>query len=157
MSAQDNSRGSWDAVAVRLRGELAGVPPERVAVLCVGNPQRGDDGFGPAVGRRVEGRLRASLFLGGTVPENELPRIAAAGPRVVIVVDAVHWGAPPGSLRLFGAEELRHDDVSTHGASLSVLAEFLALSCDGEGLSEQMAAAASGAAHALEACLGGVE
>lgn len=113
----------------QLAGELRDVAPERIAVLCVGNVARGDDGFGPAVAQGLRGELQASLFDGGATPENDLPRIAALDPRVVLLVDAVHFGGAPGALRLLCADQLREDGVSTHACSLPVAAEFLAASC----------------------------
>ena len=156
--------------ASRLRSELRGAVPERVVVLCVGNVDRGDDGFGPAVAAALKGRTKAQVFDSGTVPENDLPRIAGIEPQAVIIVDAVHFGAEPGTLRLLPPEGLRHDDFSTHAGSLSVAAKFLGAACGarvvllaaqpvstrlGDGLSTQMHLAVAQATEALQEALSG--
>ena len=128
------SRSQRDAVQRGLREALLGVRAERAVVLCIGNPARADDGYGPAVAEALEGRLAAPVFDGGMVPENDLPRIAELQPDVVIFVDAVHFGGEPGELRLLRTDELRSGAISTHSGSLSVLEEFLGHACGCEVL-----------------------
>ena len=118
-----------DAAAAALRLALNGVPSEQVVVLCVGNPERGDDGYGPAVAARLVGRVRSRVFDCGTTPENDLPAAAECAPRVALFVDAVHVGEPPGTMALFSPDDLRSDDFSTHAGSLGIAAEFLREAC----------------------------
>ena len=148
---------------------LRGVAPQHVAVLCIGNPTRGDDGFGPAVAAELPPGAPFHVFDGGQVPENDLPRIAALEPEVVVLVDAVHFDAPPGTLRALPVHGLRQDDVSTHAGSLSVVAEWLEQACGarvlllaaqpaqtnpGEGPSPRIEAAARQAARLLSRTVG---
>lgn len=74
-------------------------PSRRVLVACVGNPLRGDDGFGFAVAARLEGRLPAGADLietgiGGLGIVHELMN----GYGGLVVVDAVDRRASPGTL-----------------------------------------------------------
>ncbi|MBP2018897.1 hydrogenase maturation protease [Symbiobacterium terraclitae] len=89
----------------------------RVVVVGIGNPGRGDDGAGPRVARLLARQLRpeapegpcdriVAAIAAETTPEAEAGRIAALGPDCVLLVDAVDFGAPPGSSRLFGEEDL---------------------------------------------------
>jgi len=143
---------------------LRGVDPRQVAVLCIGNPDRGDDGFGPAVAERLRGLWPGPLFDCRTTPENDLPRAAACEPAAVLIVDAVHFGGEAGELRLLPADAMETDALSTHAASLSVTAQFLREACGarvlvlaaqpaglalGEGLSAPMARAVGEAVEAL--------
>jgi len=154
-----------EALAAMLRG----VAPQHVAVLCIGNPTRGDDGFGPAVAAALPRNAAFHVFDGGSVPENDLPRIAALEPKVVVLVDAVHFDEAPGTLRALPVHGLREDDVSTHAGSLSVVAEWLEEACGasvlllaaqpaqtnpGEGLSPQIEAAVRQAARLLSLAVG---
>jgi len=109
-----------------LEEELAKLAGTKLVVVCAGNPLRGDDGFGPAVAARIPGER---VFDAGPVPEDVLPTVARLAPEVVLFVDAADFGSPPGTLRLFGAEELAASDVSTHAASLATSAEFVKQSC----------------------------
>lgn len=72
-------------------------PPRRV-VLCVGNPDRGDDGVGRLVARWLYGRLPEDVLLveceGGAA--EVLDRIAGA--HCAILVDAALSGVPAGTV-----------------------------------------------------------
>jgi hydrogenase 3 maturation protease len=108
---------------------------ERTVVVGVGNELRGDDAAGPLIARKLavalggdpcQGRL-ASLDC-GEVPENYLGPILETSPTRVIFCDAVDFGGVAGEVRVFGLHELSAPSVSTHNASLSVLAKVLAAS-----------------------------
>jgi len=114
-----------------VESKLAELSGKKLAIVCVGNPMRGDDGFGPAVAARVEGK---GVFDAGPVPENVLPKVAALRPEVVLFVDAADFGGGPGTLRLVSAEELAQGDFSTHSAPLSVAAEYLRQACEAKSL-----------------------
>jgi hydrogenase maturation protease len=78
---------------------------DRVLVACVGNLLRRDDGFGPAVAARLEGRLPPGAELvetgiGGVALLQEL----LAGCSGVVVVDAVERGLAPGTVVAFEPE-----------------------------------------------------
>jgi hydrogenase maturation protease len=72
-------------------------PPRRL-VLCVGNPDRGDDGVGRLVARLLRGRVPADVAVvecdGGAAGVID----AFTGVDWVIVVDAVVSGAPAGTI-----------------------------------------------------------
>lgn len=71
----------------------------RVLVVCVGNPLRGDDGFGPAVAGRLEdlpdGARMVETGIGGVAFLQEL---MAPGCEGLIVVDATDRGRSPGTV-----------------------------------------------------------
>jgi len=70
----------------------------RRLVLCVGNPNRGDDGVGRLVARSLYGRLPDDVLVAecdGGAPE-VLDRIAGAD--CVILVDAAVSGMPAGTV-----------------------------------------------------------
>lgn len=74
-------------------------PPRPVLVACVGNPLRGDDGFGLAVAAELARGLPAGVDLietgiGGLGIVHQLMN----GYGAVIVVDAVDRGAFPGTV-----------------------------------------------------------
>lgn len=96
--------------------------PSGCIVIGVGNPDRGDDGAGPAVARQ----LREAALSEAEIVEHDgevasllgrLYRVAAA-----YLIDACASGAQPGNIRRFdiGAESLPHDvaATSTHGLGL---------------------------------------
>ena len=99
----------------------------RVIALCIGNPQRGDDGAGRAVAQA----LRASLD-GVDIIEEEgeatsvLARLEGAD--AAFIVDACVSGAAPGEIRRFdvsaGPLPLTAFGASTHGFGLSEALEL---------------------------------
>ncbi len=70
----------------------------RALVACVGNPLRGDDGFGPAVAEAIndlpDGVRLAETGIGGVALLQEL----MAGWDGLILVDATDRGAAPGTV-----------------------------------------------------------
>jgi len=147
--------------------------PRPTAVVGVGNPLSGDDGFGPAVVDRLPAAGPLHPFDVRGVPESFLGPIAASGCPGVLFVDAADLGADPGRLALVDAGRLAEIDVSTHVVSLSLMAEavrrlagegaegrevvcaLLAVQpgsfTDADRLSAAVAAAVRRAARALEA------
>jgi hydrogenase 3 maturation protease len=109
-----------------LEEQFAALSGKRVAVVCVGNPLRGDDGFGQAVAARLESD---KVFDADAVPENVLPKVERLKPELVLFVDAADFGAEPGALRLVSPDELAQGDFSTHAAPLSVATDYLKMSC----------------------------
>jgi len=92
-------------------------------VLGCGNELFGDDGFGPAVARRLRHRpgLPGSLLaldVGTSVREVLFNVVLSpVRPRRVVVVDAVDMGRPPGEVWTIAARdlpEIKRDDFSMH-------------------------------------------
>lgn len=103
------------------------VPPRRV-ILGIGNPDRGDDGAGRAVVRRLRGLLTDEAEL---IEENGeaaalLARIEDAD--TAYLVDACASGSPAGTILRFDAAATplpRHAfGLSTHGVGLAEAIEL---------------------------------
>jgi len=110
-SADDLARALLDAV------------PRPTAVVGVGNPLTGDDGFGPAVASALSASESLRPLDVRGVPESFLAPIAESGCPGVLFVDAADLGAQPGRLALVGTDRLAEIDVSTHVVSLALMAE----------------------------------
>ncbi|MEW6278275.1 MAG: hydrogenase maturation protease [Candidatus Eremiobacterota bacterium] len=95
------------------------------AVIGLGNPDRGDDGVGPEVARRVRPETADVLVARGEV--TELMDLWEGRPKV-FVVDAVRSGSPPGTLHRLEAHReplpafVRQ--TSTHGFGLAEAVEL---------------------------------
>jgi hydrogenase maturation protease len=118
--------GIWTAehLAEHLREHLTG----ETAVVCVGNEICGDDGAGPAVAKRLAGKVPWCLYDTQGVPESFLMKIVEPKPTTVIVIDALHFGAEVGAVELIEPEQVTGQGPSTHGpaplAFLDVLNMF---------------------------------
>jgi hydrogenase 3 maturation protease len=106
----------------QLRERLQG---KKTVILGIGNPMRGDDGLGPALIERLQGKTNASLIDGGEVPENYLGPIEAAQPEVVLIVDAADLQASAGDAALIKMDQLSQTGISTHNASLGLFAKVV--------------------------------
>lgn len=92
--------------------------PGMAMIVTLGNPQRGDDGAGPAVAARLREAGVDVVELGE--PTRLVDILPATG--TVVVVDAVISGAPPGSvlvLDLTDAPLPRKVTASSHTISLA--------------------------------------
>ena len=128
-SAPPGAASSADAPLIRqLASELAAILRPNSVIVCVGNELRGDDGAGVAVARGLADRIPWQVFNALTVPENCLMKIVAAAPDSVLFIDALHFNAAPGTIRLFPSTDLDGPGPSTHGPSpqvfLSALEQF---------------------------------
>ena len=116
--------------ATQLQSQLKEKLTGRVAILCVGSRSRGDDIFGPLVAKRISGKVSAEVFDAENVPENYLGKIVKLSPEVVLLVDAAHFDAEPGQLRLLDPQDLAESSFSTHSASLKLIEEFFQTECN---------------------------
>ncbi|HUT36898.1 MAG TPA: hydrogenase maturation protease [Planctomycetota bacterium] len=152
-----------------LAAQLRGACPVPLAIVGVGNPMRGDDGFGPAVLAALPELPGVSCFDAGMAPENWLGPIARAEPRCILVLDAADFGAPPGTLRLARGGELEAVGASTHGLPLGFFVKLAEDRCGapalallaqperlalGDPLSDAMTAAVRRAARVIVAAIG---
>jgi coenzyme F420 hydrogenase subunit delta len=92
-------------------------------VLGCGNELFGDDGFGPAVARRLRlepdfPRSAVAMDVGTGVRQVLFDVVLSPlRPRTIVVADAVDMGRRPGDVWIIGAEELplvKCDDFSMH-------------------------------------------
>ena len=97
----------------------------RVCFIGLGNVDSGDDGFGV---RLAEALVRAGVpdvLIGATAPEPLAGRCARSGFDHLVFLDAVDFGAAPGSVVFLNSGEMaaRFPQVSTHNLSLGMLAK----------------------------------
>ena len=109
----------------RVGGVLAELLRGRVVLVGIGNPFRGDDAAGCLVARGVRDVPGLEVVESEDVPERDLFRIVAARPDVVLLVDAVHLGAPPGATAVLDPEVLARYAATTHSVPLGLLASLI--------------------------------
>lgn len=101
----------------------------RLAIVGVGQELQGDDGAGPAVVRRLKVLLKPADYLllvdAAHAPENVLGTINRFRPDVVLFVDALRAGQPPGAITWWPATAADAAGGSTHTLPLNLLAKFI--------------------------------
>lgn len=99
------------------------------ALLCIGNPLRGDDDVGNETGRIVEANLKDwRIFYGQDVPENEFGALREFAPGIIVVVDAMS-GFKDGAIEFFDLSNERDYIYSTHNLPTPVLLSYLRKIC----------------------------
>jgi hydrogenase 3 maturation protease len=87
-------------------------------IVGIGNILKGDDGAGPLVCQQLKrAKICADLIDAGTVPENYIQPIIKKAPQNLLVIDAIDFGATPGTVRIFKPGQLDSHVISTHSLS----------------------------------------
>jgi hydrogenase maturation protease len=92
----------------------------RRLLIGVGNPDRGDDGAGRAVARRLLGRNDCALDVRESSGEATSLMNAWTGFDDVVVVDACRGAGPPGSVHVFGPEDVERVASLQHASTHSL-------------------------------------
>jgi hydrogenase 3 maturation protease len=99
-------------------GQLNKLRGSRTVIVGVGNTLKGDDGAGPLVCEQLKQiGVSAEVMDTGTVPENYIQPIIHKAPRNLLVIDAMHFAAQPGTIKVFTPEQLDSAAISTHTLS----------------------------------------
>jgi hydrogenase 3 maturation protease len=93
-------------------------------VMCIGNPQGGDDAVGPYIARKLK-ELNIDIIDCGTTPENYTSVVKQINPKKLIIIDAADMGLKPGKIRIVPKEKIGVMTISTHGIPTSVLMNYL--------------------------------
>jgi hydrogenase 3 maturation protease len=94
-------------------------------IVGIGNTLKGDDGAGPLVCEQLSGKVCAELIDAGTVPENYIQTIIKKSPHNMLIIDAVDFGAPAGTINIFKSEQLKSYAFSTHTLSPRLFADMV--------------------------------
>lgn len=110
-----------------LRQQLGELLQGRFCLMGLGNVECGDDAFGVRLAEELREAGVSDVVVAGTTPEHYIGRILDQGFDRLVFLDAVEFGASPGSVVLLDASEIsaRYPQISTHKISLGVLAKWV--------------------------------
>lgn len=94
-------------------------------IVGIGNTLKGDDGAGPLVCEQLRGKVCAEVIDAGTVPENYIQKIMKKAPQNLLIIDAINFGAPVGTIKIFKTERLNSSAFSTHTLSPRLFVEMI--------------------------------
>jgi len=99
----------------------------KITVLGIGNPLRGDDAVGMEIVKLLKGKVprNVELLECETVPESFTRQIREFNPTHVLMIDAAQFEAEPGEARMVPPEKILGMTLSTHAIPLSILAEVI--------------------------------
>jgi len=100
---------------------------DKLIIMGVGNPLKGDDGLGPFIINGLEDFKNENIILidASTAPENFTGKIVKEKPSHLIIIDATLMDKEPGHIETFKKEDFANVGVSTHSMSLSFLIKYL--------------------------------
>ncbi len=114
------------ATGEQLSEQLNKLRGSKIVLVGIGNTLKGDDGAGPLVCQQLQqAKICAELIDAGTVPENYIQRIIKKTPQNLLIIDAVDFQAPPGTIEIFEPERLSSFVFSTHTLSPRLFAEMV--------------------------------
>ncbi len=99
----------------------------KTVIVGIGSRLKGDDGFGPALIDRLEGKVDFVCIDAGVAPENFIGPIAKEQPDTVLLVDAADLDLEPGNYRILQPTEILQCGLTTHDLSSRMLIELLQL------------------------------
>jgi len=98
----------------------------KTLIVGIGNILKADDGAGPLVCEQLKlTKVCAEMLDAGTVPENYIQPIIKKAPQNLLVIDAIDFGASPGTIRIFRPEQLNSHVISTHALSPRLFVEMV--------------------------------
>ncbi len=98
---------------------------KRVAIIGLGNRSLGDDGIGPRLVERLEGRVDALLYESRNGLETVLSAIPADRPEIVVVVKAIDVGRLPGTMVLLTGAMLENGNVGENANDVRCLVRYI--------------------------------
>ncbi len=97
----------------------------KTIILCIGNPEGGDDAIGPHIAQHLNSSGELLIINAETTPENYTSIIRKNQPTQVIVIDAIDMSLPPGEIRIVPEHMIGVMHISTHSTPLSVLISYI--------------------------------
>jgi len=97
----------------------------KVVVVGVGNPIKGDDGFGPALIERIKDKTSMVCIDAGSTPESYAGKIIKERPDTILIVDAVHLGVSAGEYDILKSSEIEKSGFTTHDISPRMFLDYL--------------------------------
>jgi hydrogenase maturation protease len=110
-----------------LREQLEECFQGRTCLMGLGNIDYGDDGLGVRLAEKLAAAGVPNVIAAGTMPERFIDSATADAFDYLVFLDAVEFGAAPGSVVFLDAEEMaaRFPQISTHKISLGLMAKLV--------------------------------
>jgi hydrogenase 3 maturation protease len=108
-----------------MKNNIAEILCGKIVIVGIGNTLRGDDGFGPLLIQRLQGKIEAACIDAGTAPESYAGKILKENPDTILLVDAVHLDCAPGEHAVLNKNEILQSGLSTHDMSPKLFIEYL--------------------------------
>ena len=115
-----------------LREQLSKICKPHTLIVGIGNTLKGDDGAGALICHRLKDIDPEQVIDAGTVPENYIQPIIKKAPNVLLIIDAIDFGASAGAINIFRPDRLSSLAVSTHTLSPRLFVDVICKSISPE-------------------------
>jgi hydrogenase 3 maturation protease len=118
-----------------LKEKLKGFDSSKIVFIGLGNELRGDDWAGIYLLRKLRSErvFSHSLFIeAGISPENYITAVLDYDPDLIVFIDSVRCGGPPGQIRFIEPEDIEDSGFSTHSYSIKLIERFFVYNKDME-------------------------
>lgn len=104
---------------------FAAILKGKTVIVGIGNPLRGDDGFGPALIGRLQGKTDLICMDAGSAPENYAGLIVKEEPDTILLADVAHLDLKPGQHQILQSADILKCGLTTHDMSSRMLIDYL--------------------------------
>jgi len=96
----------------------------KILFAGIGNVLKQDDGAGVYISNRIEERQNIGALTVEVSIENNNGKINSLTPDILVLIDCMDTGAPPGSVVFLPVDEVTDITFNTHNLSLKRIGEF---------------------------------
>lgn len=97
---------------------------KRILFVGIGNVLKKDDGVGVYISSAIRKKLNIEALTVEVSLENYIGKINRIDPDIVILIDCVDMGSPPGTSKLISVDKIDDLTFNTHNISLKRISEF---------------------------------
>ncbi|MFH1208377.1 MAG: hydrogenase maturation peptidase HycI [Candidatus Omnitrophota bacterium] len=108
-----------------MENRLVSILKGKVVIVGIGNPLRGDDGFGPYFVELLQNKTTAVCIDAGSAPESYIGKIIKKNPDTILIVDIVHLELQAGEFRVLEKSEILKSGFTTHDLSPRMFMDHL--------------------------------
>ncbi|MCU0455673.1 MAG: hydrogenase maturation protease [Bacteroidales bacterium] len=104
--------------------ELLSQTDRSILFVGIGNVLRKDDGAGVYISRRIRKSGNVDTLTVEASIENYIGKINSINPAILVLIDSMDTGSPPGSAILLPVEQLTDITFNTHNISLKNISQL---------------------------------
>lgn len=106
---------------------LLSLKDKRILFVGIGNLLKKDDGIGVYISSRIISSGCISALTAEVSIENYIGKINSLEPDILVIIDCVDLGSPPGTYKILPVSEISDLTFNTHNISLKRISEFFAM------------------------------
>jgi hydrogenase 3 maturation protease len=115
-----------------LKHALERINPAESIIVGMGNVLKKDDGVGSILAERLLRNAKIPVLDTCNAPENYIGKIISFHKSVIIFLDALDFGAVPGTYKLFSINDVYDGNIASHTFSIGFIFDLIRSEMDCE-------------------------